>query len=331
MKKLFIPVLLFFSISISAQIKKPLDHSVYDGWKSVGERLISNDGAFAVYAVNPQEGDGELIIQHLPTQTKKIIARGYNAVITEDSRYVVFKIKPIYQETRQAKIKKKKADDMTKDSIGIVELGKEDVLKFARVKGFKTPEKGAGWVAYQMEKTMPDTTKRTKKVVPDSTKMNIDMLVKLADSIIRRSIDSMKGNLSREEVIVAANKAAKEIIKKGKDEMFTEEIIINDAEGDEAPGAGAATEGTDLVLRRMGTGKEKTFKLVSDYAFDKKGTRLVMRTTKASKDSNSIAYVLLYNLATEKMDTVMRRLNDVKNFSFDEEGKQLAFVAERDS
>ena len=331
MKKLFLPVLLFTGLSISAQTKKPLDHSVYDGWKSVGERLISNDGAYAVYSVNPQEGDGELIIQHLPTQTKKIIARGYNAVITEDSRYVVFKIKPIYQETRQAKIKKKKADDMTKDSIGIIELGKEDVLKFARVKGFKTPEKGIGWVAYQMEKALPDSTKKTKKVVPDSAKMNIDMLVKLADSIIRRSVDSVKGNLSKEEVIVAANKAAKEIIKRGKDEIITEEVMLNDAEGDEAPGGGTAAEGTDLVLRRTGTGKEKTFKLVSDYAFDKKGTRLVMRTTKASKDSNSIAYVLLYNLSTEKTDTVMRRLNDVKNFSFDEEGTQLAFVAERDS
>ncbi|HEX2683361.1 MAG TPA: S9 family peptidase, partial [Ferruginibacter sp.] len=332
MKKLFLPVLLFAFISVSAQVKKPLDHSVYDGWKSVGERMISNDGAYAVYAINPQEGDGDLIIQNLASQTKKIIPRGYGAVITEDSRYVVFKIKPIFQETRQAKIKKKKADDMTKDSIGIVELGKDDVLKFARVKSFKTPEKGSGWVAYQMEKPLPDTTaKKTKKAVVDSARMNIDMLVKLADSIIRKSVDSVKGNLSKEEVVAAANKAAKEIIKKGKDELEATEDLLTDADGDDAAGGGAASEGTDLVLRKMGTGKDKTFKLVSDYAFDKKGTKLVMRTTKASKDSNSIAYVLLYDLAAERMDTVMRRLNDGKNFSFDEDGTQLAFVAERDS
>jgi hypothetical protein len=41
--------------------KKPLDHSVYDGWKSAGERSISNDGKYVVYAVNPQEGDGVLV------------------------------------------------------------------------------------------------------------------------------------------------------------------------------------------------------------------------------------------------------------------------------
>ncbi len=331
MKKIFLPVLLLISTCISAQTKKPLDHAVYDGWKSVGERLVSNDGAYTVYAINPQEGDGELIIQQLSTQRKKIIPRGYNAVITEDSRYVVFKIKPIFQETRQAKIKKKKPDDMTKDSIGIIELGKEDVLKFARVKSYKTPEKGFGTVAWHLEKPLPDTTKKTKKAVVDSAKMNVDMLVKIADSIIRQSVNQVQGNLTKEEVIVAANKAAKEIIKRGKDEVADENQLLTDAEGDEAPGGGGAAEGTDLVIRSINNGKDKTFKLVSDYAFDKKGTKLVMRTTKAAKDSNSIAYILLYNLATEKTDTVMRRLNDVKNFSFDEEGNQLAFVAERDS
>ena len=332
MKKIFLPALLLISISISAQTKKPLNHSVYDGWKSLGERLISNDGRFAVYTINPQEGDGDLVIQNLISLDKKTISRGYSAIITEDSRFVVFKIKPIFQETRQAKIKKKKADDMTKDSIGIMELGKDAVVKFARVKSFKTPEKGFGWVAYQMEKALPDTTKKTKKAVVDSSNKNIDMLVKLADSIIRKTMESVKAeNLTKEEMIGAANKAAKEIIKKSKDEILIEETVMNDAEGDDAPGGGTAAEGTDLIVRRLSDGKEKTFKLVSDFAFDKKATRLVIKTTKASKDSNSIALVLLYNLASDKTDTIMQKINDGKNFSFDEEGTQLAFVAERDS
>ncbi|MFM6924298.1 MAG: hypothetical protein ACKOU7_02260, partial [Ferruginibacter sp.] len=331
MKKIVMPVLLFLSTAVSAQMKKPLDHAVYDGWKSAGERSISNDGRYAVYAINPQEGDGDLVIQNLATQEKKIIARGYGAVITEDSRFVVFKIKPVFQETRQAKIKKKKADDMTKDSIGIVELGKEGVVKYARVKGFKTAEKGFGYLAYQLEKALPDTTKKIKKPVIDSAKANIDMLVKLADSVIRKSIESVNAqNLTKEEMIGAANKAVKEIIKKGKDETYPADLN-RDAEGDDASGNGAGAEGTDLVVRRLSDGKEKTFKLVSDYSFDKKGTKLVIKTTKAGKDSNSVAYVLLYNLAADKTDTIMRSLNDAKNFSFDEEGTQLAFVVERDS
>lgn len=331
MKKLFLPLLLLINFSLTAQNKKPLDHSVYDGWKSIGERMISNDGKYIVYAVNPQEGDGELVVQGPSSNYKKVIARGYNAVITEDSRYIVFKIKPVFQETRQARIKKKKPDEMVKDSIGILELGKEEIIKIARVKGYKTAEKGFGWVAYQMEKPLPDTTRKAKPASIDSAKLNLDKLVKIADSVIRRSLDSIKGNVSKEEVIVAAQKAAKEIIKKGKDdELLRSSDWSTDAEGDD-PATAGASEGTDLIVRRMSDNKVKTFKLVSEYYFNKKGTKLLIETTKNSKDSNSRAMVLIYNLASEKSDTVMKAFNDAKNFSFDEEGAQLAFVAERDS
>ncbi len=331
MKQFILPVLLFVTVNLFSQTKKTLSHSDYDDWKSIGERMISNDGKFVVYAINPQEGDGELVIQSSNNQYKKQIARGYGAVISEDSRYVIFKIKPLYQDTRQAKIKKKKADDMPKDSIAIIELGKEDIVKMPRVKGFKSAEKGFGYVAYQMEKALPDSTKKPKKALPDSAKMNFDMLVKLADSIIRKSIDSVKGKLSKEELIVVANKAAKEIIKKGKDEVLIEEYLMNDAEGDDGPGGAAATEGTDLIVRNLTDGNEKTFKLVSEYFFDKKGTQLLIETTKNSKDSNSKAFVFIYNLSTQKTDTIMTGFNDGKNFAFDDEGTQLAFVAERDS
>ena len=161
MKRFFSILFLLIAFSVTAQNKKPLDHTVYDNWKSIGERMISNDGKFVVYAVNPQEGDGELVIQNPQTKYKKIIPRGYSAVITEDSKYAVFKIKPAFQDTRQAKIKKKKPDDMPKDSLGIIELGAESVIKFARAKTFKTPEKGAGFVAYHIEKPMPDTSKKS--------------------------------------------------------------------------------------------------------------------------------------------------------------------------
>ena len=330
MKKYFLLPFLFFSITVAAQNKKPLDHTVYDGWKSIGERQISNDGKFVVYTVNPQEGDGELVIQNAETKYKKIIARGFNAVITEDSRYLVLKIKPFFQDTRQAKIKKKKAEEMPKDSLVIIELGKEEMVKLPRVKSYKTPEKAFGWVAYQIEKPLPDTSKKSKTAVYDSMKIKTDLFVKLADSIIRRSIDSIRGKIRKEELIAAMQKASKEILKNREDGLYDEKGVITDADGDDATG-GASSEGTDLVIRRLSDNNERTFKLVSEFYFDKKGTKLLVETTKNSKDSNSKAMVLLYNLQLEKVDTVMKGFNDSKNFAFDEEGSQMAFVAERDS
>lgn len=326
MNKLLSVFLLGFLCLQSFAQKKILDHTVYDNWKSISEKLISNDGRWVAYTVNPQEGDGELVIQDPENKYKKVIPRGYNVIITEDSRFVVFKIKPFFKDTRQAKIKKKKPDDMPKDSLGIVELGKDDVLKFPRIKGYKSPEKGFGWIAYQAEKPLPDTSKKIKKEMPDSSKAKIDMLVKIADSVIRRSIDSVKGNINKEEVIAASQKAAKQILKHADDDLS-----LNKDAGDDEGVGGDANEGTDLVLRNMDNAKERTFKNVSEYFFDKQGTKLLMESTKNSKDSNSKACVLYMDLQTGKVDTVMKGFNDGKNYVLDESGTQVAFVAERDS
>ena len=312
MKKIVFFSLVCIATTATAQNKKPLDHTVYDNWKSIGERMISNDGQFVVYAVNPQEGDGELVIQNPTTQYKKIIPRGYNAVITEDSKYAVFKIKPLSQDTRQAKIKKKTGDELPKDSLGIIELGKDNVVKFAKVKTYKAPEKAAGFVAYLLDKAEPAAPK--VKALPDSATQlkNLlqmaDSLVKVADSIRNKTKEAQTKGLA---VLTPAKKETKPAATKA------------DAEKIE--------EGTDLILRRFIDGKEKTFKLVSEYYFDKKGNKLLIETTKSSKDTNSKAMVLLYDLYGERTDTLLKGCNDCKNYVFDEEGKQLAFVAESDS
>lgn len=311
-----------------AQNKKPLTHDVYDGWRSVGQRTISNDGRFVMYAVNPQEGDGEVIIQNVESGYKKTIARGYNASFSEDSKYAVLSIKPAFQDIRQAKIKKKKADDIPKDSLAILLLGTDSLVKIAKIKSYKMPEKAAGWLVYHLEKAAQDSSR--KKAAPDSVKTRIDMLTKLADSLIRKSLDSIKGKIEKEEVLSATRKAVKEIYKKA-DEWQLEENNAVDADGDEPSTAGAAGEGTELVVRNLANGATKSFKMVSEYVLDEKGTRLLVETTKNSKDTNSKAYVLMHQLATGRTDTIMRAFNDAKNYVFDEDGKQLAFVAERDS
>src|SRR5688572_13032963 len=130
-----------YSLSVEAQ-KKVLDHSVYDSWESIGERSISNNGKFVVYAINPQEGDGTMVIQAFDNSYKMVVPRGYNANFTGDSRFVIFKIKPLFKDVREARIRKKTPPEMPKDSLAIVELGKDSVLKFPSVRSYKLPEEG---------------------------------------------------------------------------------------------------------------------------------------------------------------------------------------------
>lgn len=163
MRKVFIFHFLFFTFILSSAQKKPLDHTVYDGWQSIAEKMISNDGKWVVYTVCPQAGDTSLVIRSSDGNYTKEMEHSKNALITEDSRYVIFRIRPLYKDLREAWIKKSKLaggqlkpDEMPKDSLGIIELGKDNVWKIARVKNYKTPDKAAGWVAYQMDKVKND-------------------------------------------------------------------------------------------------------------------------------------------------------------------------------
>src|SRR5437762_2940185 len=174
----YIPLLMLAVFSAIAQ-KKPLDHSVYDGWQNINERYISNNGRWVVYTITPQEGDATLIIKASDNSWKKEIPRGYATTITEDNRFVICKIRPFFAATREAKIKKKRADEMPRDSLVIIELGKEGMLNIAQVKSYKTPEKGNGsWLAYLREKiiSVPVVAK------PDST-AQLNNLLRMADSL----------------------------------------------------------------------------------------------------------------------------------------------------
>jgi dienelactone hydrolase len=140
-------VLLFSFLNARSQ-QKPLDHTVYDGWQNIGEKILSHDGKMVVYTVNLQEGDGMLVIQNPLNQNKKEIPRGYHATITADNRCVIGLIRPLFKDTRDAKIKKKKPDEMPRDSLFIYEPAKDTLIKIPRVKTYQTPQKGYGWLAW---------------------------------------------------------------------------------------------------------------------------------------------------------------------------------------
>ena len=108
----FIFIIISFSISLFVQAqKKPLDHSVYDAWQSIGERKLNADGSWIVYTVNLQEGDGRLVLQKIDSSFQFEIPRGYQSSFSDDGRFLIVKIKALYSDLRQAKIKKKKVDE----------------------------------------------------------------------------------------------------------------------------------------------------------------------------------------------------------------------------
>ncbi len=148
MKRLLVIPLLSLCIGFVANAKKPLGHSDFDDWKKVSNHSLSNDGKWAAFSIDPQEGDGVLTLRNTTNGKEINIQRGYGIAFSADSRWAIANIKPLFKDTRQAKIDKKKNYDMPQDSLAIVDLKNASVSKIPLVKGFKIGQKGGDWVAY---------------------------------------------------------------------------------------------------------------------------------------------------------------------------------------
>ena len=159
MKKKLLPFVPILLVACSLQAQKiPLDHSVYDTWKSISTVTMSNDGRFSIYIVNAQASDGYLMQSNLLNETSFTIDRGKTPAITFDSRWAVCAIAPFFEETRQARIQRKSANEMPKDTLAIWALGQPNVIKYPYLSSFKMADEGSLAVAFQTQPPTADTS-----------------------------------------------------------------------------------------------------------------------------------------------------------------------------
>lgn len=301
-------VFLFFSLTGLGQ-KKVLDHTVYDGWQSIGERKINNNGTWIAYTVDPQEGDGQLILQKADSSYSTLIPRGYNLTFSEDNRYLVFKIKPMFADTRTAKIKKKRPDEMPKDSLGIFDLSTLNLEKLAGVSSYKMPEKAGGLIAYLLFKKPADSVK----------------LPVAKDTTVKKQ-DSSKPHIPLIIEQVPDKKQKRKMTAKGENDADE----TTDAEGDDGAAA-PVQEGSDLVVVKLGHKKTMTLPLTSEYLWSENGKLLLVESSSSKTNKSIKPMVYIWRAVEERFDTLLVGGNDFRNFAIDEQGYQIAFVAERDS
>ena len=244
MKHILCSCLFLLSITVQAQ-KKPLDHTVYDQWQSIKDVVLSNDGNWMSYTVAPQEGDATLYVRHLKTNQIIQIERGTQSRFTENNAYLIAKIKPSFEETRKAKIGKKKPEEMPKDSLVILTLTNGNVKRIPAVKSYQVPEFGSDVIAY-----------------------------------------------------------------------------LNDPKMD------IKNEGAQLYFRDLNTGQERVFNNISEYAIHPKGEGVMMYQVKTKLNE---AKILLASIADTNLKTINSRFYTATNFTWDKEGKQLAYLIEKDS
>jgi dipeptidyl aminopeptidase/acylaminoacyl peptidase len=302
---LFMSVFMLTLTAARAQ-KKPLDHSVYDSWQSMGERKISHDGKWVAYVVDVQEGDGHLVVQRTDNGFTRTYGRGYNVSISDDSRFAIFRIKPPFADIRQARIKKTKPDEMPKDSLAILLLGSDSLVRIPRVKSYRMPEKGNGWLAVHFDKKPSDTAKaKAGSKLPDSSKAKFPAVVgQPTDPKNKRSVPG------------------------GSDDGLATGPFW-DAEGDEP--TGTSSEGTELLVRHLASGEQQLITRVSEYLWSKEGNILLLEGTSSRSTAGSMNNVAVWRTIERRADTISKGATDYRNFAIDDAGRQVAFTAERDS
>ncbi|WP_373331384.1 S9 family peptidase [Salmonirosea aquatica] len=127
--------------------------------------ILSNDGQWVAYEINPQEGDGELVVEAPATGRRLNFSRGYGAQFSADGTYLIAKIKPALEAMRVAKKQKLKPDKMPKDSLIVVKLADGQQRSYANVASFKVGEDGGNWLAFltKKEEAKKDTTQKAAK------------------------------------------------------------------------------------------------------------------------------------------------------------------------
>ncbi|MBI5706617.1 MAG: prolyl oligopeptidase family serine peptidase [Armatimonadetes bacterium] len=278
------------------QAKKPLDHSVYDGWKSVRLPALSRDGQWLAFGVFPQVGDGVLYVKSTGGESEKQIARGSGQRFTKDGRFLLFTILPAKADVDQAKKDKKAPKDQPKNALGILELstGKQTTLE--RVKAWKMATDDAGFIAYQLEEPPTPPAK------PDEKKPEAGGEAKPpTQTPPAKQTEAAKPA----EPIKQGEPAKPKKPEKKKDHPA----------------------GSELIVRNLATGEETKIADVVDYQFSEDGSTLV--TTISSKTGETDG-VVVHNLQKKDSVTAMKGMGHYTLVTLSKKGGKVAFLSDRD-
>jgi dipeptidyl aminopeptidase/acylaminoacyl peptidase len=304
--------------------KRPLTHQDYDAWRSILAQQVSRDGKFVAYAYVPQDGDGEIVARNIATGIEWRAPRGYRPpvpppddpgtnlaefqaeqarllrpVFTADSRFLVFSTEPTKAEVTKAKKEKKKPEEMPKNGLSIMDLATGTVTRIERVKTFRVPEDGSGFIAYLMEGSQPAAPSPARTETGPAPAASPEPGAPAAGA----SPEPSPAPSTEAGTPVPAPRPAGR--SRGKKEY-----------------------GTELVLRNTATATERKFSDVLDFTISKDAKTLVFTTSSRKEDTNGV-----YAVATEgdaAPTTLLTGKGKYQRLTWDEDNTQLAFISDKE-
>ncbi len=313
-----------FAQQPASQTKRPLTHQDYDSWRSIQAPQISRDGKFIAYASMPEDGDGEIVVRNLVTGIDSRSARGYHPpvpppddpganiaefqatqarlvrpVFTADSRFAVFTIEPAKAEVAKAKKEKKKPEEMPKNGLGIMDIATGQVTRVKRVKNFQVPEDGSGYIAYLFE-PRPEPKKSDDRA---TTAGESAASPTASPSVSSPTPGSPAGQSGWREAVREGSQGTSRASRKKE-------------------------YGSDLVLRNMTSGTERTFSDVLDYTLSKDAKTLVFAVSSKKEETNGVYAVMPQTEGAPV--SLLASKGKYQKLTWDEDQTELAFISDRD-
>ncbi len=228
---LFLCLLGLGTSSAFAQQKPPLDLTVFDGWKNISANAISPSGKYIYYTISPQEGDAVTELKSNKNQLLLRVERGVNGKLTNDEKFFVSTIKPFFKETKEARIKKKKPDEMPKDSLSIFNIIKNEQANLGAIKSYKMAYKANNYIAYIQELEVPakeveqnseNKTTEAKKAKPKKENVLILKQLNTGDTLQFWKADNYYFDSS--EKLFVFNKKTEEKDKSNDDGLYVYDL-----------------------------------------------------------------------------------------------------------
>lgn len=297
------------SPSAQPTAKRPLAHQDYDGWRSIQGQTISRDGKFIAYALIPQDGDGEIVVRNLATGVEWRYGRGWRPPTPPPDGAETPAPAALAQAGRLSRV------FFTADSrfaAFTIEPNKDDVLKA-----------------------------RKEKKAPDAMPKNALGIMDLSQGGQVSRVERVKGFQTPEDGSgwIAYQLEAKPEEKKPDDKAAKPEQRQNENDDEDfqqrgrgprggRPGGPRKEYGSDLVLRNLSNGVERTFADALEYSFSKDAKTLVF-TVSSRKEENNGLYAVTPGNDGPPVDLLTGK-GKYSKIAWDEEQTQLAFISDRD-
>ncbi|MCU0866455.1 MAG: prolyl oligopeptidase family serine peptidase [Planctomycetes bacterium] len=358
---------------LPAQDRRPLTHDDYDQWQSLRGTAYSPDGSWVAYQLEPQWGDGTLVVRRVGDDTIHRHPLGSGARFSADGRFVVFTVGKSKVAEREQKIEelRKKAKAANQPG-GAAKEGEAEKAPegSAGAGGGEAPRRGGrpggagpgaggrGPGAPAGEGDETSARERGELHVLELATGKVEKLGKVKGSTLPDDVpfllyhkekpepkpDDKKPEVDKPEPEAAGKEPGNEPTPGSAETEPKPAASAAKAEAGEPPGGVAKRrggapkdpleakrpDGTELVVRDLALGTERTIADVAAYGLSRQGTWLWYHTSSKQPAKDGKYGLFVQKLAGGEPIQLLDGIARVANVTIDRAERLVAFTSDKE-